>query len=193
LRPEQYGASPSTARLLWPEQSRPASVPTRSRAAAVRAASFPRHQANTLALEHAQRDARNLSSNVRAMVTRGVLAMRFGGRKRMAAAAAVCSLGGLAMPTSEAASTRSCAPVLNPYPGTRYEGEDLRRIRATGVPCRRARRVARGAHRKALGLTPPSSGVRRFRWRGWHVRGDLRGASDRYVARRGENRVRWVF
>jgi hypothetical protein len=94
---------------------------------------------------------------------------------------------------SEAASARDCRPVVNPYPGTRYEGVDLRRIRATGVSCRRARRVARRAHREALSLPPPLTGVRRFDWRGWRVTGDLRGDSDRYVAKRPGKRVRWRF
>jgi len=70
---------------------------------------------------------------------------------------------------------------------------DIRRIRATAVSCPTARRVARRAHRKALGLTPPPSGIRRFIWNGWKVTGDLRGATDRYLAARGARRVRWVF
>jgi hypothetical protein len=89
--------------------------------------------------------------------------------------------------------TRACRPVLNPYPGTRYEGVDLRRIRAVRVSCRTARVVARGAHRRALSLSPPASGVRRFTWRGWRVTGDLRGASDRYTATRRGARVSWLF
>ena len=36
-------------------------------------------------------------------------------------------------------------------------------------------------------------GIRRFRWHGWRVRGDLRPEHDRYVARKGERRVRWRF
>ena len=92
-----------------------------------------------------------------------------------------------------AAETRSCRPVVDPYAGTRYEGTDLSDVRATGVSCATARRVARGAHRKALGLTPPAGGIRRFTWRGWRVRGDLRGATDRYTAVRGDKRVRWRF
>jgi hypothetical protein len=91
------------------------------------------------------------------------------------------------------ASTRSCHPVVNPYPGTRYEGVNLSKIRATGVSCRTARRIARRAHRKALGLTPPPSGVRRFTWHGWQVTGNLRGPSDSYVARRAAKQVRWRF
>lgn len=83
--------------------------------------------------------------------------------------------------------------MVNPYPGTRFEGADLSRIRATGVSCRTARRVARRAHHKALGITPPPSGVRHFTWRSWQVTGDLRGDSDRYVASRGAKRVRWRF
>jgi hypothetical protein len=103
------------------------------------------------------------------------------------------ALMGAGAASAEAASARSCRPVVNPYPNSRYEGVDLRRIRATGVSCRSARRVARRAHRKALGTTPPASGVRRFTWNGWQVTGDIRGSSDRYVAARGDKRVRWVF
>ena len=80
-----------------------------------------------------------------------------------------------------------------PHEGTRYEGTDLRRIRAEGVACRRARQVARGANRKALGITPPPSGVRHFSWHGWSVTGDIRSETDLYVAKRGEKRVRWLF
>jgi hypothetical protein len=108
-------------------------------------------------------------------------------------AAGLCALAGIGAPSAEAAQTRSCGRIANPYPDTRYEGVDLRAIRATGVSCRGARRVARRAHRKALGITPPPTGVRRFTWRGWRVTGDLRGSSDRYVAERGDRRVRWRF
>ena len=98
-----------------------------------------------------------------------------------------------AVGTAQAAETRACQRVVNPYPNTRYEGEDLRRIRAVGVTCRRARRVARRAHRRALAMPVPPSGVRHFDWNGWHVTGDVRGDTDRYLAARGAKRVRWVF
>ena len=98
----------------------------------------------------------------------------------------------MGVPAGEAAA-KSCGRVVNPYEGTRYEGSDLRKIRATRVSCRGARRVARRAHYKALGLTPPPSGIKRFTWRGWKVTGDLRPASDRYVAKKGRKRVRWRF
>ncbi len=111
----------------------------------------------------------------------------------MTLAAALCALPVLAVPSAQGAAARACKPVVNPYEGTRYEGSDLTRIRASGVSCRGARRVARGAHLKALGLTPPPSGVRRFTWRGWRVKGDLRGSSDSYIAVRGGKRVRWRF
>jgi len=91
------------------------------------------------------------------------------------------------------ASAKSCADVANPYPGTRYEGVDLTRITATGVTCTTARRVARGAHRRALGLPVANGPVRRFTWNGWRVTGDLRGSSDAYVATKGDRRVRWRF
>ena len=96
-------------------------------------------------------------------------------------------------PAASGAAAKSCARVVNPYPGTRYDGVDLRQIRATGVTCHRARQVARGAHRKALGLTPPASGVRHFKWHGWNVTGDIRGATDGYVAKREGKRVSWRF
>jgi hypothetical protein len=97
-----------------------------------------------------------------------------------------------AAPVAESAA-KACGRVENPYPGTRYEGVDLRRIRAVGVSCHGARRVARRAHRKALGITPPPSGIRHFTWNGWSVTGDIRGETDRYVAKRGAKRVRWLF
>jgi hypothetical protein len=107
--------------------------------------------------------------------------------------AAVLATVGLAVPSANAADAQSCGRIVNPYPGTRFDGVDLRRIRAVGVSCHGARRVARRAHRKALGITPPPSGVRRFTWRGWQVTGDLRGSTDRYLATRGARRVRWLF
>ena len=116
-------------------------------------------------------------------------------KQRAAAAALAGLLCGAAAGTSSAhaASTRACSPVVNPYAGSRYEGVDLTRIRATGVSCATARSVARRAHYRALGLTPPQSGVRRFTWNGWRVTGDLSGASDLYLATRGAKRVRWRF
>jgi hypothetical protein len=93
-----------------------------------------------------------------------------------------------------AAPYRSCGSIENPYAGTRYEGVDITRIRGLEVTCKKARRVARKAHRKALGITPPPSGIRRFTWRSWSVTGDLRGDHDRYVAKAaGGKRVRWRF
>lgn len=105
-------------------------------------------------------------------------------------AAALAAAG---QPAQGAAKARACSPIKNPYPGTRYEGVNLTGIRATGVSCKVAHRVVRGAHRKALGLPLPISGVRHFTWHGWHVSGDLRPAHDRYVATRGAKRVRWRF
>ncbi len=98
----------------------------------------------------------------------------------------------LALPQAASAAT-ACDPVRNPYPGTRFEGVDLTRIKATAVSCSTARRVARRAHRKALGITPSADGLRQFMWRRWRVGGDLRPASDRYVARKGDRVVRWRF
>ena len=88
---------------------------------------------------------------------------------------------------------RSCSPVVIPYPGTRYDGINLSHIRAEGIGCDKARKVAKGAHKKALGITPPPDGIRRFQWNGWKVVGDLRPSSDKYVATRGGKRVSWRF
>jgi hypothetical protein len=52
--------------------------------------------------------------------------------------------------------------------------------------------VARGVRRKALGI-PPIAPIRRFTRHGRRVSGDLRPASDVYVARRGGRRVEWRF
>jgi hypothetical protein len=107
----------------------------------------------------------------------------------------LCALvvGTAPAPSAAAAAYRSCAPVQDPYPGTRYDGVDLSRIRALRARCATARTVARTAHRKALRMTPTAGGIRRFSWNGWKVTGDLRGDRDRYVAARGDRRVRWVF
>jgi hypothetical protein len=112
----------------------------------------------------------------------------------LAVVAAVACLAALTPAVAQAATYRVCDPVRNPYAGTRYDGVDLSRIRALGVSCRRARQVARGAHRRALGMTPSLSGIRTFTWGRWRVTGDIRGSVDRYIARaRGGKRVRWRF
>jgi len=100
----------------------------------------------------------------------------------------------MAIPGSaQADSYRPCEPVQDPYSGSRYEGVDLSEIRALRVSCPTAHRVARGAHRRALAATPDEDGFVRVRWNGWSVTGDLRGVSDRYVAKKGDKRVRWRF
>lgn len=115
------------------------------------------------------------------------------GSKPLLLAGTLCAVVGVGAPGAEAAASRSCPPLVNPYPGTRYEGTDLHGIRARGVSCEGARRVVLGAHSRALGQTPPPSGVRHFSWDGWRVTGDLRPATDRYLATRGGRRVRWLF
>jgi hypothetical protein len=114
-------------------------------------------------------------------------------RTRLVLALCLSVAGGALVPATQAAVTRSCGSVKDPYPGTRYAGVDLTRITAKGVSCATAKRVARGAHRKALGLTPPPSGIRSFSWDGWKVSGDLRGSHDTYAASKGSRRVRWRF
>lgn len=99
---------------------------------------------------------------------------------------------GATTPGAAAASYRSCRAVHDPFPHTRYAGVDITHVRARRVSCATARHVARRAQRRALGMTPTGP-VRRFRWHGWRVRGDLRPAHDPYVARKGARRVRWRF
>ena len=110
------------------------------------------------------------------------------------AALAAAVVPGAGHATSTAAPL-PCKPVVNPYAGTRYEGSDLYRIRATNTRCRTARRVARRGHRKALAATPDASGFVRVTYRRWRITGDLRGDHDRYVARAagGSKRVTWRF
>jgi hypothetical protein len=112
--------------------------------------------------------------------------------KRLATAALALAI--LAGPVATAdADFKRCQPVLNLFAGTSDEG-DVYRIRARRVSCRTARRVARGSTRKALGMTPPLSGVKRFRYRRWRVVDDLRADVDRYSARAGgSKRVRWLY
>ena len=112
-------------------------------------------------------------------------------RNRVLLAVLVCSVA-LAGSSPADAALRACKPVLDPYPGTRYAGVDLTRIRTSAGSCETARRVARKAHRKALTITP-SRRFRRFTWHGWAVTGDLRPDHDRYVARKGGRQVRWRF
>ena len=42
-------------------------------------------------------------------------------------------------------------------------------------------------------MSVPADGVREYSWRRWDVIGDIRGATDRYRARRGADRVRGRF
>src|SRR6266540_4545474 len=88
------------------------------------------------------------------------LGIRSGMRNRLALLVVCLSAAiAAAVPAAPAATTRSCGSVKDPYPGTRYAGVDLSHITAKGVSCTTARRVARRAHKKALGLTPPPSGI----------------------------------
>ena len=100
---------------------------------------------------------------------------------------------GVGFHASSSAVAKSCNPVVNPYEGSRYEGVNLKRIRAEGVRCEVARKVTRRAHRKALKKVPDQDGTLEFHWRKWDVRGNLVPAHDRYVAKRGPDRVRWRF
>lgn len=92
------------------------------------------------------------------------------------------------------ASAKSCRPVLNMFEGSRFEGSDSYRIRATGVSCSTARRVARQGTRRAVAATPNVNGFVRVRYRRWRVLDDLRGSTDRFKARAGRTkRITWLF
>jgi hypothetical protein len=108
-------------------------------------------------------------------------------------ALAILAAASAALVLPDAASAETCRPVVNPYEGTRYEGVDLSHIRAEGVSCSKARRVARGAHRRALAAVPNANGIVRVNWNGWAVTGDLVPSHDRYSAKRRGRVVRWEF
>jgi hypothetical protein len=115
-------------------------------------------------------------------------------RSRLALlAVAAAALAAALAPAASAAPTHRCAAIHDPYPNTRFAGESITNITAKNVGCVTARFVARGAHRKALGLTPTASGIRTLSFNGWRVTGDLRPVHDRYVATKAGAVVRWRF
>jgi hypothetical protein len=94
------------------------------------------------------------------------------------------------------AAFKSCRSIRNvsQLDGTRFAGSDIFRIRAQGVSCTTARRIARGATIRALGITPPVSGIKRFRYRSYAISDNLRGNDDRYSATgSGSKRITWLF
>jgi hypothetical protein len=111
-------------------------------------------------------------------------------RHRIVATATTCAvLAGVGLSAAPASAASSCAPVRDLFAGTSDEA-DLTSIRATRVSCRTARSVARGAWTTAVGMTPTGP-VRTYTWKGWKVRGDLRGAKDRYTATKGSRKITW--
>ena len=56
-------------------------------------------------------------------------------RTRLALAAIACSVAFSPAPAD--AALRACKPVRDPYPGTKFAGVDLTRIKASGVACAR--------------------------------------------------------
>jgi hypothetical protein len=114
---------------------------------------------------------------------------------KLALALPAAALLAIAAAPAEAAFT-SCAsiPNVSQLDGTRFAGADIFRIRAQGVSCATARSVARAATIRALAITPPVTGVKRFRYGSWSVSDDLRGNDDRYRARgTGSKRITWLF
>jgi hypothetical protein len=111
----------------------------------------------------------------------------------IAVALGAVSLATLDAGPAAAAAVKKCKPVKHPFKGTRYGDVDITHIRARGVSCNAARWLAKHAENKALGITPPPSGYRRFSYHGWSVFGNLRPAHDRYLATKDGKRVRWQF
>jgi hypothetical protein len=114
---------------------------------------------------------------------------------RTVALVAAAALAAIAAAPADAAST-TCASIRNvsQLDGTRFAGSDIFRIRAQGVSCTTARRIARGATIRALAITPPLSGIKRFRYGTWSVSDDLRGTDDRYTATgSATERITWRF
>ena len=112
---------------------------------------------------------------------------------RLAVCLASLTLASVVPATAEAAY-KPCAPVRNVFEGSRYQGSDLYRIRAQGVSCRTARRVARRGTYKAVAGVPDSTGHVVVRYRSWRIVDDLTRPVDRFVAKAaGRKRVRWLF
>lgn len=111
----------------------------------------------------------------------------------LAAALGAVALATLDVGPAAAAAVKKCKPIKDPFTGTRYGDVDITHIRARGVSCDAAHWLAKHAENKALGITPPPSGYKRFHYHGWKVFGNLRPAHDRYLATKGAKRVRWQF
>jgi len=107
-------------------------------------------------------------------------------------AAAVLAIA--AAPADAAFKSCRSIPNVSQLDGTRFAGSDIFRIRAQGVSCPTARSVARAATVRALAITPPATGIKRFRYQSWSVSDDLRGNNDRYSATgSATKRVTWLF
>jgi hypothetical protein len=110
------------------------------------------------------------------------------------ACATAALLAIVAAPADAAFKSCRSIPNVSQLNGTRFAGSDIFRIRAQGVSCATARTVARAATIRALAITPPPTGIKRFRYQSWSVSDDLRGDDDRYSARgTGTKRITWLF
>ncbi len=104
------------------------------------------------------------------------------------------SLAALALVVPASGFGTSCQSVAHPFPGTRYADVAISRIEVRGASCTTARRIAVGAQRKALGMTPSPNGLKVFTYMGYSVTGDLHGVHDTYYAEKGPAQiVRWRF
>ena len=114
--------------------------------------------------------------------------------KLLPAAALLALLAIAATPADAAFTSCPSIPNVSQLDGTRFAGADIFRIRAQGVSCATARSVARAATIRALRITPPVTGIKRFRYRSWSISDDLRGNDDRYTATgSATKRITWLF
>jgi hypothetical protein len=111
-----------------------------------------------------------------------------------ALAAGLALMIALVAPAAGQAAYKPCEPVLNIFEGSRYEGSKLYNIRAQGVTCATARRVARRGTYKAVADVPDAHGRVKVSYRRWTIFDDLRASVDRFVAKApNRKRVRWLF
>jgi hypothetical protein len=109
---------------------------------------------------------------------------------RRAAVIASLVVGVSAVGASNAAAA-SCGSLKDPFSGTRFSGEAVSSIRASGVSCATARGLAKKATLRGLIMGKTDSGKKRFTIDGYRVRGDLRGTPGRYTATNGNRRISW--
>jgi hypothetical protein len=98
---------------------------------------------------------------------------------------------GLSAVGASNAAAASCGSLKDPFAGTRFSGETVSSVHASGVSCTTARSLAKKAMYRSLVMGKPGSGRVRLTIDGYRVRGDLRGSTDRFTAENGRRKVTW--